>query len=57
MIVRRMHLVARASKASIGTLSHLQFIMPILIESGALYLTTAIAHFVVWFTPNYLVSL
>ena len=51
MIVRRIYLVARASKASTGTL-HLRFIMRILIESGALYLATAIAHFVVWFTPN-----
>lgn len=51
VIVRRIYLVARGSKASTGTL-HLRFIMRILIESGALYLATAIAHFVVWFTPN-----
>ena len=43
---------ARASKASIGVLSHLQFIMHILIKWGALYLATAIAHFVVLFTPD-----
>ncbi len=51
MIVRRVYLVARASKASTGML-HLQFMMRILIDSGALYLVTSIAHFVVCFTPN-----
>ncbi len=51
MIVRRIYLVARASKASTGTLQ-LRFVMRILTESGALYLATEIAHFVVWFTPN-----
>ncbi len=51
MIVRRVYLVPPASKASTETV-HLQFMMRVLIDSGALYLVTAIAHFVMCFTPN-----
>ncbi|KAF8959370.1 hypothetical protein BDZ97DRAFT_1922901 [Flammula alnicola] len=51
MIVRRIYLVAKASKAS-SSAHQLRFTMRILIESGFLYLATAIAHFVVWWTPN-----
>lgn len=51
MIARRIYLVTKASKTSV-TVHRLQFTMRILVESGFLYLTTTLAHFVVWFTPN-----
>ncbi|PPQ91764.1 hypothetical protein CVT25_000589 [Psilocybe cyanescens] len=57
MIVRRIYLVSSKAKAS--TSAHtLRFTMRVLVESGALYLATSIAHFVVWWTPNsYAISL
>jgi hypothetical protein len=51
MIVRRIYLVVTESKGS-PLIRQLQLTMRILIESGALYLAVAIAHFVVWWTPN-----
>lgn len=51
MIVRRIYLVSKMSRIS-TSVDRLRFTMRVLIESGFLYLTTAIAHFVVWFTPN-----
>ncbi|KAF8178704.1 hypothetical protein BJ912DRAFT_1146192 [Pholiota molesta] len=54
MIVRRIYLVARVSKASVAkpAIHQLQFVMRILIESGSLYLAVAIAQFISWWTPN-----
>ncbi|KAF8175134.1 hypothetical protein BJ912DRAFT_931242 [Pholiota molesta] len=54
MIVRRIYLVARESKASVAkpAIHQLQFVMRILIESGSLYLAVAIAQFISWWTPN-----
>ncbi|KAF9477087.1 hypothetical protein BDN70DRAFT_995197 [Pholiota conissans] len=51
MIVRRIYRVTKGSKASTG-IRQLEFAMRIIIESGFLYVAVAIAHFVVWFTPN-----
>lgn len=51
MIVRRIYLVSRDSRA-VTSIDQLRFTMRVLIESGFLYLATAIAHFVVWWTPN-----
>jgi hypothetical protein len=51
MIVRRIYVVARGSKASVA-IHQLQFVMRILIESGSLYLAVAIAQFISWWTPN-----
>ncbi|KAF8185150.1 hypothetical protein BJ912DRAFT_927534 [Pholiota molesta] len=51
MIVRRIYLVSKMSMIS-TSVDRLRYTMRILIESGFLYLTTAIAHFIVWFTPN-----
>lgn len=51
MIIRRIYLVTEESKGS-TSIHQLRFTMRILIESGFLYLATAIAHFVVWWTPN-----
>jgi hypothetical protein len=51
MIIRRIYLVTEGSKGS-TSIHQLRLTMRILIESGFLYLATAIAHFVVWWTPN-----
>ncbi|KAF8185151.1 hypothetical protein BJ912DRAFT_973717 [Pholiota molesta] len=51
MIIRRIYLVTEGSKGS-TSIHQLRFTMRILIESGFLYLATAIAHLVVWWTPN-----
>ncbi|KAF8178727.1 hypothetical protein BJ912DRAFT_1146209 [Pholiota molesta] len=51
MIVRRIYVVARGSKASVA-IHQLKFVMRILIESGSLYLAVAIAQFISWWTPN-----
>ncbi|KAH9475516.1 hypothetical protein JR316_0012631 [Psilocybe cubensis] len=52
MIVRKISSVSKKSEAGGTSVSALRFTMRVLVESGALYLTTAIAHFVVWWTPN-----
>ncbi|KAF8887453.1 hypothetical protein CPB84DRAFT_1826903 [Gymnopilus junonius] len=51
-IIFRIWDVARNS-SKFGTSTHqLRFVMRVLIESGVLYLTIAIIHFLVWWTPN-----
>jgi hypothetical protein len=45
----------KASKAGENSTvsKQLQFLVRILLESGALYLTISLAHFVVWFGQSY----
>lgn len=51
MIVRRIYAVAKGSEGS-ASIRQLKFVMRILIESGFLYLSVTIPHFVSWWTPN-----
>uniref|UniRef100_A0A8H7XMG4 Uncharacterized protein n=1 Tax=Psilocybe cubensis TaxID=181762 RepID=A0A8H7XMG4_PSICU len=52
MIVRKISSVSKRTDATSTSDSALSFAMRVLIESGVIYLATAIAHFVVWWTPN-----
>lgn len=51
MIARRLDCISDDCKAN-TSVHRLKFLMRVIIESGFLYLATAIAHFVVWWTPN-----
>ncbi|PPQ69717.1 hypothetical protein CVT26_001634 [Gymnopilus dilepis] len=51
-IIYKIWSVAKTSSQSQISTRQLRFVLRVLIESGALYLTIAIIHFLVWWTPN-----
>jgi len=51
-IIYRIWKVAKRSSKYGASAAQIRFVMRVLIESGVLYLSTTIAHFVVWWTPN-----
>jgi len=51
-IIYRIWKVAKSSSKDGTSTSQIRFVMRILIESGVLYFSTTLAHFVVWWTTN-----
>lgn len=52
LIIYRIWRVANNSAKLGASTDQIRFVMRVLIESGILYLSTTIAHFTVWWTPN-----
>jgi len=51
-IIYRIWRVTKDSPKYGASTSQIRFVMRVLIESGVMYFSTTVAHFVVWWTPN-----